>query len=298
MNIVLVSFFLLFLTYLCGMQLSNFPGQHISTIRIEDLLGTLKTGDLIFTKAKNTTSKLQQYFFGSYINHVAMIFKTHDNNFWVWDTGPSVGAYMTPLHEFIRHNWLGRTPPAESPPIGFDVSYINPQKQERIPEMERSFLFVKRLAKPLNQQKVLQFIQKNLGRPYSYRFWMSAANIVSGHQMPFDWNFSTDSLGMFCSELLMHTFAAAGEVDLLKTPAPSILPKHFWSNEISWTGTQTLMGAERIIGKMEHIIFSDQSSRTKLKLWLHGVATEAEEEVEEIPSYIYAFVDSLPWLKN
>lgn len=283
------------------MQLSDFPGQAITTVRIEDVLGTLKTGDLIFTKAKNTTSKLQQYFFGSYINHVAMIFKTHDNNFWVWDTGPSVGAYMTPLHEFIRHNWLGRVPPAESPPIGFDVAYINPQKQERIPEVEKSFLFIKRLAKPINEQKVLRFIQQNLGRPYSYRFWMSAANIVSGYQIPFDYSLSTDSLGMFCSELLMHTYAAAGEVDEQKSPPPSILPKHFWSNEISWklvprfnekswTGN-SLLGAERIIGRMEHIIFSDQNSRTKLKLWLHGIPTETE--TEDVPDYIFKFVDSL-----
>jgi hypothetical protein len=275
------------------MQLSHFPGQPISTIRIEDLLGTLKTGDLIFTKAKNTTSKLQQYFFGSYINHVAMIFKTHDGNFWVWDTGPSVGAYMTPLHEFIRHNWLGRTPPAESPPIGFDVAYINPQKQDRIPEQEKSFLFVRRLLKPVNEQKILAFIQQNLGRPYSYRFWMSAANIVTGYQMPFDWTLSTDSLGMFCSELLVHTLASAGEINASKTPAPSMLPKHFWMNEVGWEKHQTLLGAERLIGKMEHIIFSDQSSRTKLKLWLHGVPTEKEEE--EIPAYIYSFVEQLEW---
>lgn len=291
MKLILISLFLLFLAFLCGMQLSHFPGQEISTVRIEDLLGTLKTGDLIFTKAKNTTSKLQQYFFGSYINHVAMIFKTHDNNFWVWDTGPSVGAYMTPLHEFIRHNWLGRTPPAESPPIGFDVAYVNPQKQDRIPEMEKSFLFIKRLAKPLSHKKVLSFIQQNLGRPYSYRFWMSAANIVSGYQMPFDWNLSTDSLGMFCSELLMHTFDASEQVDLLISPAPSIMPKHFWSNELAWKHGQTLLPAERIIGKMEHIIFSDQNSRTKLKLWLHGISTESEQE--EIPPYIYTFVENL-----
>jgi len=272
------------------MQLSNFPGQPITTIRIEDVIGTLKTGDLIFTKAKNTTSKLQQYFFGSYINHVAMIFKTHDNNFWVWDTGPSVGAYMTPLHEFIRYNWLGRTPPAESPPVGFDVAYINPQKQERIPEIEKSFLFIKRLARPLNEQKVLRFIQENIGRPYSYRFWMSAANIVSGYQIPFDYSLSTDTLGMFCSELLMHTFEAAGEVDVLRSHPSSILPKHFWSNEIHWV-QNTLGSAERIIGKMEHIIFSDQSSRTKLKLWLHGIPTETESE--KVPAYIYDFVESL-----
>ena len=41
------------LPFLCGMQLSNFPGQPITTIRIEDVLGTLKTGDLIFTKEED-----------------------------------------------------------------------------------------------------------------------------------------------------------------------------------------------------------------------------------------------------
>jgi hypothetical protein len=265
MNVfIILSIILLY--YVVGRVISNNPRQLTRAVRTEELVSSLKTGDLIFTKAKNLTSILQQHFFGSFINHCAMIFRAPNGSLWIWDTGPSVGAYMTPFHEFVRHNWLGRQPPAESPPVGLEVSYINPQKLDRIPEKMQSMLFVRRLAKPICQEKIIKYIQENLGRPYSYRFWMSAINCVTGLQPAF--NFEHSLPGYFCSELLMLTYAAALEVDLHLSPAASIMPKHFWMNDIAWKDGQTLLTAERLIGELpKPIAFEEQDT----KLWLEGL---------------------------
>jgi hypothetical protein len=273
-----ITLMILFLYYLVGWQISNNPQQPIRAVRIQDILDTLKTGDIIFTKAKNSLSLLQQYFFGSYVNHCSMIYRANDSSLWVWDTGPSVGAYMTPLYEFVRHNWLGREPPAETPPIGIDISYVNPQKQERIPELQQSMLFIRRLAKPLDENKVLSFLQRNLGRPYSYRFWKSAVNCITGLQPAF--SYDRNEQGCFCSELLMLTYDNAGEVNLQESPSGSIMPKHFWMNEISWTKGQSLLTAERLIGQLPPAIHSSINHETLIKLWIKGVSTEPEPALQ------------------
>jgi hypothetical protein len=251
------------LFYIIGMHISNNPQQPLRVVRLGDIVHHLNTGDIIFTKAKSRFSVLQQYFFGSYINHCAMIYKAHDSSLWVWDTGPSVGAYMTPLHEFVRHNWLGRQPPAENPPIGLDISYVNPQKVDRIPEQEQSMLFLRRLEKPLDQAKITRFLQLNIGKPYSYRFWFTAINCVTGLQPPHP-STSNDE-GVFCSELLMQTYQAADAVDSVKCPTSSILPKHLWMNDIPWKNN-TLLTAERLIGQLPPSI--PKSTYDQPELWV------------------------------
>jgi hypothetical protein len=265
--------------FLLGMHLCNNPRQVVRVVRFQDIYEKLKTGDIIFTKAKNNTSLIQQYFFGSYVNHCAMIFRAHDNSLWVWDTGPSVGAYMTPLYEFVRHNWLGRQPPAETPPLGLGVSYVNPQKQDRIPELQQSMLFLRRLAKPLNQEKVLSFLQANLGRPYSYRFWMSAVNCITGLQPAHTYEHTMP--GYFCSELMMLTYHAAGAVDLVKSPAASVMPKQFWMNDVCWAEGQTLLGAERLIGHIPPFIPKTVTHEQATQLWLEGARPDDKVEVSE-----------------
>ena len=93
---------------------------------VDDLFDTLKTGDIIFTKASNRKSVVQQFMFGSFVNHCAMIVRV-DAALWVWDVNPYVGAYMTPLLDFVHHNWLGRAPPPSDPPIGLRVPYVFPR---------------------------------------------------------------------------------------------------------------------------------------------------------------------------
>lgn len=279
-QLVFYTLLVILIYFLLGMHLCNNPRQVVRVARLQDLHDNLKTGDIIFTKAKNNTSLIQQYFFGSYVNHCAMIFRAHDKSLWVWDTGPSVGAYMTPLYEFVRHNWLGRQPPAETPPLGLGVSYINPQKQDRIPELQQSMLFLRRLRKPLNQDKVLSFLQRNLGRPYSYRFWMSAVNCITGLQPAH--NYEHTMPGYFCSELMMLTYHAAGAVDLVQSPAASVMPKQFWMNDISWTDGQTLLGAERLIGHIPpHINANTTTHEEATRLWLEGVQPDEKVGVNE-----------------
>jgi hypothetical protein len=183
----------------------------LSYLRVQTAFSNLQTGDMIFTKSKNWTSRVQQYFFGSFINHCAMIYKASDGGLWIWDLAPQVGAYMTPLDEFLRNNWAGRPPNPQSSALGLPVSYVVPRITDRFADsvQQKSALFVRRLYKPLDQAKTLEFIQRNLGRPYSWRFWLGAYTRVTGLEFPLGWSLGTDPLGMFCSELVAHTFVHA-----------------------------------------------------------------------------------------
>jgi hypothetical protein len=145
---------------------------------------------------------------------------------------------------------------------------VNPQKQDRIPELQQSMLFVRRLAKPLDEKKILSFLQRNLGRPYSYRFWKSAVNCITGLQPAF--TYDQNGEGCFCSELLMLTYNNAGEVDLQKSPPRSIMPKHFWMNEVHWTNGQTLLTAERLIGQLPPAVQAGTKKEDFIKLWIQG----------------------------
>lgn len=245
----------------------------VGFLRVEDALASLKTGDVIFTKSKNWTSRVQQYFFGSFINHCAMVFKAADGNLWIWDLAPQVGAYMTPLQEFIRNNWVGRPPNPHSPPIGLSVSYVVPRIVDRFATsvQRKSALFVRRSSKPLDQNLVLEFIQQNLGRPYSWRFWLSAYTRVTGLEFPLGWALATDSLGMFCSELLAHTYIHAKALHPVKNPPSSILPNHFWENDLHWVEGHGLLPPEQLIGEPPSVFLSEH-----LEHWEDGVSTSAE----------------------
>lgn len=242
-------------------------------IRYEDALSTLKTGDMIFTKSKNWTSKVQQYFFGSFINHCAMVFRADDDSLWIWDLAPQVGAYMTPLKEFIKNNWYGKPPNPYSPPIGINIPYVVPRSSSaRFTTETRSSLYIRRLHYPLNQQKVLEFIQKNIGRPYSWRFWLSAYVHVSGLEFPLGWSIAKDTLGMFCSELIAHTYIHAGALHPLLSAPPSLLPVHFWENNLHWIHGQGLLPPEQIVGNV-----NDQETHAGSTIaWEKGISLESE----------------------
>lgn len=243
----------------------------ISFLRVEDAFSSLKTGDMIFTKSKNWTSRVQQYFFGAYINHCAMVYKAFDGNLWIWDLAPKVGAYMSPLHEFVRNNWFARPPLPQSPPIGMDVAYVVPRVVDRFAKsvQRKSALFVRRSIKPLDQQLVLEYIQQNLGRPYSWRFWLSAYTRVMGLEFPLGWTVATDSVGMFCSELIAHTFVHANALHPLKSPPSSLLPSHFWENDLSWVHGHGLMPAEQLIGEPPQL----QPFGASVEKWEDGVSS-------------------------
>ena len=242
----------------------------LSFLRVHTAFSTLKTGDMIFTKSKNWTSRVQQYFFGSFINHCAMIYKASDGGLWIWDLAPQVGAYMTPLDEFIRNNWAGRPPNPQNGSLGLPVSYVVPRITDRFADsvQQRSALFVRRLHKPLDQTKTLEFIQRNLGRPYSWRFWLGAYTRVTGLEFPLGWSLATDPQGMFCSELVAHTFVHAGALHPVLCSPSSILPAHFWENDLTWIAGYGMHGPEQLIGTMPDVHVSEH-----VEPWEHGVTT-------------------------
>lgn len=260
----------------------------LSFLRVQDAFSQLQTGDMIFTKSQNITSRVQQYFFGSYINHCAMVFKASDGSLWIWDLAPQVGAYMTPLHEFVRNNWVGRPPNPKTPPLGLPVSYVVPRVTERFANsvQQKSALFVRRLYKPLDQAKVLEFIQKNLGRPYSWRFWLSAFTRVSGLEFPLGWSLGTDPMGMFCSELVAHTFAHAGALHAVFSSPPSILPVHFWENDLQWIGGYGMHPPEQIIGTIPRVDVSEH-----VEPWESGITT-SPHIVEALVNMVHAEADA------
>jgi len=248
---------------------------------INSLNSKLKTGDLIFTRAQRIVPRLQQYFLGSHINHVAMIYRAPDNELWVWDTAPSVGAYMCKLGSFIHDNFHGRAARPSDPPIGLRVPYIVPRSgsSPSPSPSPKSNLYIRRLVKPIDEKAVLHFLQKNLGRPYSYRFWRSAVEKGLGNvlRFPIDWSLNTDREGMFCSELLGHTLAAGGALNLGKECAQSLLPHDFWINAVPWTQDQTLTEPERLYGDPDMTALTPEPEyvsmlfENKYRLWLEGI---------------------------
>ena len=211
---------------------------------LQDAEATLKTGDLIFTKSENLFSHVQQYFFGSAINHCCMIVK-FNGTLWVWDCNPKIGAYITTLSDFIATNWEGKPPnPSMHKDVGVDVSYNVPKSESKF----RYSLYIRRFHGHLDQDKVISFIRANVGRPYSYRFWVAAYCRTVGvlADIPLPWHYLKNTDGsVFCSELLALTYQTCG---VLKTPAVSVLPVHFWENSVTWNNAG-LMRPERLFGE-------------------------------------------------
>ena len=232
-------------------------------IRMADIVDAdYQTGDLLFLRSPAFTSAIQQALFGSFVNHCSMIYKTESGALWVWDCNPKIGAYMTPFEYYVRDNWEGNDPTPLSPPIGMDVSYaISEQKRKK---GKTSKIYVRRrIGKPLDAQCILRFIQKNIGRPYSYRFWPAAFTRSMSITIPFNVPREKD-MGMFCSELIAHTLAEAGCIDTSASNPEKILPVHFWENEIKWIQMH-LSAPEELFGEKK---FSQTQELTR---WIDGV---------------------------
>jgi hypothetical protein len=265
------------MAYFIGYLKAQSPGYHpLQLTNISSLQNKLKTGDLIFTKALRFIPRLQQYFLGSYVNHVAMIYKTPDDELWVWDTNPSVGAYMTRLETFLSDNFHGRAARPLDPPLGLHVPYINPKLPTNTQD-QKSNIFIRRLYNKINEKKILQFLQQNLGRPYSYKFWKSAIEKGFGNfiSFPISWDTNKDADGgMFCTELLAHTLAAGEALDLSQRCAQSLLPHDFWINSVPWAHNQTLLEPERLFGNVadiHHIDYMSLLYENKYRMWLNGI---------------------------
>jgi hypothetical protein len=203
-------------------------------------ISELKTGDLIFGRHRNLASKLQQWAFGSPVNHIAMIVKIEDE-LWVWDVDPKIGAYMTPFKDYVQSNFDGthKKPAVPTCFYGLDIPYVVPRCV-----YSKTALYVKRLKEGIDQKKTLDFIEKNLGRPFSFRFWCAAVSQTLLFDLPC--GIIQETEGVFCSELIYSLFSELGIV-LQRSPR-TVLPVHFWEDSIHWqqNGTwkpQQLIGA-------------------------------------------------------
>ena len=213
---------------------------------VDDAVLTLKTGDLIFTTSEGFFSNVQRYIFGSAVTHCCMVVKFKDR-LWVWDCNPKIGAYLCTLSDFIATNWNGRpSNPSMHEDVGLAVSYNVPKSDS----MFRYSLYIRRFHGHLDHDKIIAFIRSNVGRPYSYRFWIAAYCKMVGllADIPLPWAYLKNTDGsVFCSELLALTYASCG---VLRTPATSILPVHFWENTVQWSHGHGMLPPERLFGEM------------------------------------------------
>jgi hypothetical protein len=259
--------------------------------KLDDALLSLKTGDLLFTRSENWTSKLQMYFCQTYVNHCCMVYKVPETGeLWVWDVSPREGAYMLPLVDFVRYNWKGHPPrPSEMPPIGIQIPYANAAKRDTL--MYKSAIYIRRLHKPLDDRLVLKYLQDNIGRPYSYRWWWSAvlSSAFVLPVLPIPWSFAQDKDGMFCSEIIGKLYSDCGFLETKYSPVSSIMPSHLWTNDIHWKNGQGLQDAEQLIGKEDDIpIFrskvnsfdanGEENNRLKFHTWEEGAKHSTSEE--------------------
>ncbi len=181
----------------------------------------VKSGDMVFCLSNNFTSKIQKILFGTPINHCCMILKL-DNEIYVWDCSPRIGAFLSTLDNFLLNKMDGESEIPESPP-NLDIPYTRPQRKS----MYRYSVYIRRLNGTMNESKIHDFVQENIGRPYSYRFWPPAFAKIIGIQLPLT---LTDTDSVFCSELIALTYKHNGFQ--VQTPE-AILPVHFWENTVN-----------------------------------------------------------------
>ena len=216
----------------------------IQLARLSDLKPLLDTGDLLFTRGKSPSAKIQQFFFGAYVNHCAMVYKDESSQLWVWSLTQPLGAHLCKLDTWLKKNWSGYKYSPDTPDsFPFRPPYVVPQKNMKL--FSRSSVYVRRLSKPLSSPVVKEHIYRNLGRPYSWRFWLSAYVRFTGLEIPLSWGVPKDNLGMFCSEMLAHTFQEAGVLSLTLDPT-TVLPVDFWENKLTFQNGYSLGAPVRV----------------------------------------------------
>jgi len=213
-------------------------------LRMENI-DQLKTGDLIFGRHRNFASRLQQWALASPVNHIAMIVKIEEE-LWVWDVDPKIGAYLTTFKDYVQSNFDGthKKPAIPASFYGLDVPYVVPRGV-----YSKTALYIKRLQKPIDQMKTLDFIEKNLGRPFSFRFWCAAVSQTILFDLPC--GIIKESEGVFCSELLFSLFLELGAVSP-RSPR-TVLPVHFWEDSVHWQNNYALK-PQQLIGSIKNDI--------------------------------------------
>jgi hypothetical protein len=68
--------------------------------------------------------------------------------------------------------------------------------------------------------------------------------------------------------LVAHTFVHAGALHPVLCSPSSILPAHFWENDLTWIAGYGMHGPEQLIGTMPDVHVSEH-----VEPWEHGVTT-------------------------
>jgi len=222
-------------------------GSLSSRIQCDDFLRMenikdLKTGDLIFGRHRNLASKLQQWAFGSPINHVAMIVRIEED-LWVWEVDPKTGSCLISFKDYIQSNFDGTHKKPAIPAVfyGLDVPYVVPRGT-----YTKTALYIKRLPESIDQEKTLAFIEKNLGRPFSFRFWCAAASQTLSFEMPCE--FIPEGQGAFCSELIATLY---NELGIIRRSPRTVLPLHLWDSSLISSTPMQLIGSLKTDNKIE-----------------------------------------------
>jgi len=212
----------------------NWIRSHHSGKNVAFLKSPLKTGDILFTRPKTWKGTLMTSLLGSFVQHCAMIVIL-DGKHWVWGASPSLGAHLISLKSFLKKKSNLPYLPHSVNLHGQTISYVPKQS------MYESHVYVRRLQNPVDETKIKQFIYDNLGKPYSFRSYISGFHSIFGIQIPFTEDFSHLDSSMYCSELVAATLK-----DYIKENSTTLLPMDFWENKISWRD-QTLLDPEEIL---------------------------------------------------
>jgi hypothetical protein len=178
----------------------------------------LETGDLLLFDGGNKTSKIIKIFTNGVYSHVGMVWRCPvTKKLFVWENGkPPKSSY--PIIAVKDSDHAG--------------AHLIPLKKRF--KMYSGTIFVKRLMKnKINTEefdnRYLEFIKKNIGRPYRTDF-IACWNQVTGMSLmhlPFIDQNKDDSLEWWCGELVLYTYKYLGVITDVYGRFHTILPSEF-----------------------------------------------------------------------
>lgn len=156
---------------------------------VEDLLPTMRSGDVVLVADVGLIGRAQRFILGTPISHVGVLVVDGEGTTSavprVLEAEREHGVTLTPLWRWLQNR---------DNRIFYRPLRAPPKTDER-----------RRVA-------VDAFVSRNLGRPYSYRFWMEATRVFPfALPMPFDADSKDEA--RFCSELVAEALVAAGALD-------------------------------------------------------------------------------------
>lgn len=168
-------------------------------VTVETALHELRSGDLLLLADVGALGRVQRFVLDTPISHVGVLVMSQSQP-WVLEATRSHGITLTSLWA-----WLGDG--------GKRVFYRRLHCDT--PDAER-------------RAAVDAYANRNLGRPYAFRFWVEATRVLPlALPMPFDEEGRDEA--RFCSELVAEVFRAVGALDAKETAAAhTVMPRDLW----------------------------------------------------------------------